>query len=88
MTQTFRTRLRLAGMIGAVVVIAFLLLSVSRTEPLRTTTALAAAQATTPTQPTTTSEIGSTDGIVVLGIFMVMIVLIPVVWYRVLWKRE
>ena len=81
-------QLRLPPLIGAAIVLALGVLSGRPATPSGTAMAAVAAQATATVQSTGRSEIGSTDGIVLLGILTVMIVVIPVVWYRVIWSRE
>ena len=45
-------------------------------------------QTTATPQPDDQSEIGSTDGIVVMGILIVLIILIPIVSRRTHWMRQ
>lgn len=38
--------------------------------------------------PTTPSEAGSTNGIVLLAAFIVMIVIVPIIWHLYTWSRQ
>lgn len=49
--------------------------------------ALYQAATPTPTAQQTTSQAGSTDGIMLMGIIIVVIVLAPIVFRRSLWKK-
>jgi hypothetical protein len=44
-------------------------------------------QTTSTPQPKDMSEIGSTDGIVVMGILIALIVIVPILWQRKSWME-
>ena len=88
MSRIFRTRGRAAAAIGAALVIALGLLSANGTVSSATRAAELGAQTTTTAQTNGVSEIGSTNGIVALGIITVMIVMAAVAWHRLAFSRE
>ena len=44
-------------------------------------------QATSTPRPKDVSEIGSTDGIVIMGILIALIILVPILWQRKSWME-
>ena len=44
-------------------------------------------QSTSTPQPKDVSEIGSTDGIVIMGFLIALIVIIPILWHRKAWME-
>jgi len=88
MSRIFRTRGGAAAGIGAAIVIALGLLSANGTVSSATRAAELGAQTTTTAQANGVSEIGSTNGIVALGIITVMIVVAAVAWHRLAFSRE
>ena len=44
-------------------------------------------QSTSTPQPNGISEIGSTDGIVIMGFLIALIIIIPILWHRKAWME-
>jgi hypothetical protein len=88
MSRILRTRGGAAAAIGGALVIALGLLSANATESSGRGATELGAQATATVQATGVSEIGSTNGIVALGIITVMIVVAAVAWHRLAFSRE
>ena len=51
-------------------------------------TSLFAAQPTSTPQPDDLSEIGSTDGILIMGFLIALIVVVPILWRRKAWMED
>jgi len=87
-----RKIMRPALVIGTGLILALISAALSHTmQPVESGNLSAAAfflQATTTPQPEGVSEIGSTDGIVVMGGVIVLIVIIPIILRRKHWMQS